>query len=93
MTLFLSQKSRWLQLRRPCQKIRLGIGREDELATGNTVYVVIVDNPCDLRFREADYKEIKVLLDRGTYVVVNESEVPPGATVLRSRVIPFYEIR
>ncbi len=47
--------------------IRQGIGREHELAPPSmaNVYVVIVNNPSDPRFAEADLAEIKGLLDRG----------------------------
>ncbi len=49
-------------------------------------YVVIVPPPDDPRFLESCRKEIQGLLDRGSYAVVNESDIPPGATVLGSRV-------
>ncbi len=41
----------------------------------------------DSRFLESSRAEIQGLLDRGAYVVVKESDVPPAATTLRSRVI------
>lgn len=50
-------------------------------------YAVIINDPMDPRFRNSARKEIKGLLDRGTYVVVKEKDVPPGATILRSRII------
>ena len=50
------------------------------------IYVVIVSKPDDPRFLESCRKEVQGLLYRGSYVVVNECDIPPGATVLRSRV-------
>ena len=51
------------------------------------MYVVIVKDPLDPRLTDSARKEIKGLLDRGTYVVVDEADVPNGAIVLKSRVI------
>ena len=48
---------------------------------------VIVDDPSDPRFLEYSREEIQGLLDRGTYTIVHEADVPPGATVLNSRVV------
>ena len=54
----------------------------------HNVHVVInVDNPSDPRFYESSREEAQGLLDRGTYVVVSEEDVPPGSTIPRSRVI------
>ncbi len=42
----------------------------------------------DPRFLDSSRAEIQGLLDRGTYIVVNQDDdVPPGATILKSRVI------
>ena len=52
------------------------------------VYMIVVeDKPTDPRFLESFHEKTQGLLDRGTYVVVNESDVPPGATVLKPRVV------
>ena len=59
-----------------------------KIRNSSSIYiVVIVYDPTDPRFLESSREEIQGLLDRGTYVVVNESDVPPGATVLKSRVV------
>ncbi len=49
-------------------------------------YVVIIPTPDDPRFLESCRKEIQGLLDRGSYAVVNESDIPHGTTALWSRV-------
>ncbi len=67
--------------------VRLGIGREHKFALTDKTYVVVVNNPEDPRFREADYNDIKGVLDRGTYAVFSAEGIPKGATVLRSRMI------
>ena len=56
--------------------------------SSSSIYMdVIVDDPMDPRFLESSREEIQGLLDRGTYVIVNENDVPPGAIVLKSRVV------
>ena len=49
--------------------------------------VVIVDEPTESRLLESSREEIQGLLGRGTHIVDNESDVPPGATVLKSRIL------
>ena len=49
--------------------------------------VIIVDDPSDPRFLEFSREETQGLLDLGTYAIVHEADVPPVATVLKSRVV------
>ena len=50
------------------------------------VHEVIVRDPPDPRFTDSARDEIEGLLKRGSYVVVGKDEIPPDATVLKSRV-------
>ena len=64
-----------------------------KIRNSSSVYiVVIVDDPTDPRFLESSREEIQCLLDRGAYVVVNESEFLSGATVLKSRVVDSIKV-
>ncbi len=47
--------------------------------------VLIVEYLIDTRFLESSHAEIEGLIDRGTYVAVNENNLPPGANIMRSR--------
>eukprot|EP00171_Calliarthron_tuberculosum_P023668 IDg23668t1 len=53
----------------------------------STICAVIVDDPMDPRFIESSREEMKGLLERGTYEVVSESDIPNRSVVLRSKVI------
>ncbi len=49
--------------------------------------VIIVDDPMNPRLLDTSPAEIQGLLDRRNYVVVDENDVPPGATILKSGII------
>ena len=50
------------------------------------VNVTIVEDPMDPRFQKSSKEEMKGLVDRGSYKVVNKTEIPKGATIVKSRV-------
>ncbi len=50
------------------------------------LYPVVVDDPLDPRFSEPAKSEIPGLLEQKSYEVVSKSEIPDGATILKSRV-------
>ena len=53
----------------------------------SSVYIVVIlDDPKETCFLESSREGIQRLLNRVTYVVVNECDVPPVAIVLKSRV-------
>ena len=52
----------------------------------SSVNIVIADDPLDNRFKESSKDEIKGLLDRGSYEVMQKSDILVGATILKSRI-------
>ena len=58
----------------------------------SSVNIVIVDDPLDYRFKESTKDEIKGLIDRGSYEVVQKSGIPVGATILKSRIQKSFKV-